>query len=479
MKLKRLLTRVPLTVYRGNKEIEITGLATHSKRVAPGNLFIAKKGFRDDGSAYIEEAIAAGAVAILSDMGNPFLKEVVQLTHPNIAEVEGKLAAAFYEYPAQELVTIGVTGTNGKTTTCYLIKHLLDALGMPTGLIGTIEYIRAQMRSPAERTTPDVITNHKLLREMRAHQCQAVVMEVSSHALDQGRVNEIDFQIALFTNLTHEHLDYHGTIEAYAAAKAKLFTSLSPHATAIINLESPWAEKMVENCPARIITYGFSPQATLYAHEIFLSAIQSTFKLTLGSETISFSSPLIGRYNILNLLGAIGVLIARGVPLKTLPPLVASFDKVRGRLERVGDHPVFIDYAHTPDGLEKVLRTLQEIKKQRLIVVFGCGGDRDRLKRPLMGAIAQKFADIAIVTSDNPRSEDPMAIIKEIAAGFDKTKPFIEVDRKKAIEQAISIAESTDMVLIAGKGHETTQVYAHKTLPFDDYLVATQALSQQ
>lgn len=477
-KLKKLLEEVPLNLYRGSKEIDIYGISSHSKRVAPGDLFIATHHCNEEKMHHIEEAIQSGASAILTDMGNPFFKETVQLLHPHPKEVEGALAAAFYGHPSRELFNIGVTGTSGKTTTTYLIKYLLDQLQMPCGLIGTIEYSVGNHRYPAERTTPDVIANHKMLKEMCTHHCSAMVMEVSSHGLDQGRVDRINFDVAIFTNLSQDHLDYHPSMEAYADAKALLFKSLSKEATAVVSLEDSWGSHMMKECKAQILTYGFSPHADLYAHHIQFDSQGTFFNVTYQKKTLRVQWKQIGRFNVLNCLAAFGALLSKGVAFDKLPSLVTSFPGVLGRLERVGQSSIFVDYAHKPDALEKVLHCLQEIKQGRLITLFGCGGDRDRGKRPLMAKIAERLSDVVIVTSDNPRSEDPLAICTEIIAGFEKeSKYFVEIDRKKAIQKAIQMAEKDDLILIAGKGHETYQIFAHQTIPFDDRKIAHEFLT--
>jgi UDP-N-acetylmuramoyl-L-alanyl-D-glutamate--2,6-diaminopimelate ligase len=475
MKLKKLIADYPISVYKGNLDVEITGLCAHSKLVAPGNLFLAKKGSQDDGSKYIEEALLAGAAAILTDQPNPFLKGVAQLIYHNPQELEAALAARFYGYPSDSLFTIGVTGTNGKTTTTFLIKHLYDQLNFPCGLIGTIEYIIGHHHFEAERTTPDAITNQKLLKEMVKQNCKAAVMEVSSHGLSQGRCDHIAFDAAIFTNLSQDHLDYHGTMEAYAEAKAKLFTSLPKDKTAIVNHESAWKDSILSGCKANVLTYGFSPDATLYAHDITLNPKHTTFHVTYKEETVGFSWELIGRYNVLNGLAALAACLIRGIPLSVLPPLIQSFPSVPGRLEKVENLKglnLFVDYAHTPDALEKVLTCLQEIKQGKIFTVFGCGGDRDRSKRPKMGKAAEEGSDFTVVTSDNPRSEDPEKICAEIAAGFSRNNFTIVVDRREAIQKAIELATPRDLILIAGKGHETYQLFAYQTIPFDDRKVA-------
>lgn len=475
MKLKKLIADLPIEIYRGGQDVEITGLVTHSRLVAPGNLFIAKKGSSDDGAKYCEEALASGAAAILIDLPNPFLKGVVQLLHPAPQEMEALLAARYYGFPSKSLYSIGVTGTNGKTTTTYLIKHLFDQLGIPCGLIGTIEYILGKHHFEAERTTPDAITNQKLLKEMVKQGCKASVMEVSSHGLAQGRCDQIEFDAAIFTNLSQDHLDYHITMEAYAQEKAKLFSHLKEDKTAIINLESPWQESMLKECKAQILTYGLSSASDLFADAIQLDMGKTSFCVNYRGEKVQFSWEMIGRYNILNCLAALAACLVKGAQLKDLPPYVENFYSVPGRLEKVENLKglnVFVDYAHTPDALEKVLHCLREIREGRIITVFGCGGDRDRGKRPKMGKAAEEGSDYTIVTSDNPRTEDPQKICTEVAAGFSTSRFTVIVDRRQAIAKAIEIATPKDLILIAGKGHETYQLFAYQTIPFDDRKVA-------
>ena len=474
LKLKKLIANLPLKIYRGTKEVEITGLSLHSKRVAPGNLFIAKKGTVDDGAKYIEEAVSNGAVAILSKYPNPFLKNVVQLLHPEVQSIEAELAARFYGHPSHSLFTVGVTGTNGKTTVVYLLQHLLDRCGM----IGTIEYRIGTYRFEAELTTPDVITTQKLLKEMLKQHLLAAVLEVSSHGLSQGRVDQIDFDVGVFSNLTQEHLDYHPSMEAYALVKAKLFSKLSEKQIAIVNHESPWTKMILSNCSAQPLTYGFSKGADLYAHDLLLRADGADFSVSYRHETARFHSNLIGRFNISNVLAALAVCLTKGISLEQLSPLVATFPPVSGRLEKVEGFPIYVDYAHTPDALEKVLTCLQEIKRERIITVFGCGGDRDRKKRSIMGQIADKYSYFTVITSDNPRTEDPRSICEEIASGFTSSRYTIEVDRRAAIEHAIERAAPEDLILIAGKGHETYQLIGHQTVPFEDKKVARTIANQ-
>lgn len=446
MKLKKLITPLGIEEVRGSREVEITGICADSRRVAPGNLFVARKGHGDDGARYIPDAVAAGAAAVATDMIDPSLKGVTQIEHSDLRRLEAELAAEFYGHPSKQLRVIGVTGTNGKTTTTFILKHLLDALDQPCGLIGTIETIIGSRHQPNPLTTPDPSTIHKSLHEMVRAGCRAATLEVSSHGLDQGRLHAVDFDIGIFTNLTQDHLDYHGTMEAYAAAKAKLFPLVKQ---AILNRDDPYFKKMGATDP---ITYSLDDLENLE-----LSLKGSTFTL----DGVPFRLPLIGRFNVYNALAAIKACQALGYSLNALAAPLATLPQIRGRLEPVGN--AYVDYAHTPDALRQVLTTLNEVKQGQLIVVFGCGGDRDKEKRPLMGAVAQELADHVILTSDNPRSEDPAAICAEIS-------PHLEtlIDRRAAIARAIELAGPDDTVLIAGKGHEDYQIFAHSRVPFDD-----------
>lgn len=480
MKLKKLIADLPLTVHH-LKEVEITGLTAHSKFVAPGDLFIAKKGSRDSGENYLEEAALSGAVAILSNFYNPFLKQVVQLVHPDVHRMEALLAARFYQAPSDELFTVGVTGTNGKTTTTYLIKHLLDHLGLLTGLIGTVKYIVGDHHFEAPRTTPDVITNHKLLREMVKRGCKAVAMEASSHGLAQGRCDEIHFDAAVFTNLSQEHLDYHKTMEAYAAEKAKLFAALPQHGTAVICSDSPWAERMLSNCRSKVLRYGFSLQAHLLASNLETHVLGSRFDLSYGSQTLHVQIPLIGKFNVLNALAAIGVALSKGYSLEMIAPFLSSFPSVPGRMEKVhvpGGPVAVVDYAHTPEALRDVLNALSQTCSGKIFTVFGAGGERDQTKRPLMGEAVERGGDFAIITTDNPRGENPLSICEQVASGFSGKNWQIVLDRKEAIQAAIARASPEDLILIAGKGHETYQLSAHRSLPFDDRKIVLELLTE-
>lgn len=488
MKLKKLLKDIPVKEIKGSKEIEITGLCSNSKYAAPGNLFVAKKGRVDDGSKYIPEAIASGAAAILTDIYDPFLKNIVQIIHPDVSSIEAMLAAQYYQYASRDLFMVGITGTNGKTTTSFLTKHLLDNLRGPCGLIGTIEYIIGQHHYQATRTTPELISNHKMLREMVLQGCLSAVMEVTSHALDQGRVQNIEFDAAIYTNLSLDHLDYHQTMDKYAEAKQKLFRSLalkggqkpiskSPYA--IINKNCPWHEKIIEGCKGEIITYSASCPADLYADDVKMSSQGTHFTLHYHGKQKSAFCPLVGLFNVYNYLAALGAgIILQEAPIDYLIDILAQAPPVPGRLEPVPNDlgiKIYVDFAHSDDSLAKTLDCLKELKQKRLITVFGCGGDRDQLKRPKMAQASEAYSDLTIVTSDNPRSENPEIICRDIIKGFSNPHSYlVEVDRKQAIQKAIEIASSDDIVLIAGKGHETYQIFAHNTIEFDDRKIAAQ-----
>ena len=491
MKLKKLLKEINVTDIKGSKEIEITGVCANSKLVAPGNLFVARKGRAEDGALYIPEAIAAGASAILTDIYDPSIKNVTQIICSDVTKAEGDFAAHYYQFPSNQLFVVGITGTNGKTTTSFLVKHLLDKLKGPCGLIGTIEYIIGQQRYQATRTTPDVTSNHKMLREMLMQGCQSSVMEVTSHALDQGRVQNIDYDIALFTNLTLDHLDYHHTMDEYCLAKNQLFRTLNNDkskknhkfpTTAVINADSPWSKKVIQGCSTFILTYGVGNEANLRATDIELTATGTYFKVSYNGQTVSCKSPLIGRFNVYNYLAAMSVGLVRQEPLQKICELLETFAAVRGRLEVVPnerDLKIFVDFAHSDDALMNVFNCLKEFNKGRIITVFGCGGDRDRSKRAKMAQVCEEYSDINIITSDNPRSEDPAQIAKDIVQGFCKQDSYlIELDRYKAIEKAINLATPNDIILIAGKGHETYQIFSHTTIEFDDRKVAKQICEQ-
>jgi len=492
MKLKKLLKDIPAEDIKGSKEVEITGVCSNSNLVAPGNLFVARKGLTTNGAQFIPQAIESGAVAVLTDIYDPTLRNVTQIIHPDVASLEGSIAAAYNLHPSDELLLVGITGTNGKTTTAYLIKSLLDYLDEgPCGLIGTIEYIIGSQRYQATHTTPEVCTNQKMLREMLVQGCHSAVMEVTSHALDQGRVNNIDFDVALFTNLTLDHLDYHQTMEQYAKAKNKLFRNLDPNRkkkkrrtvkSAIVNVDSPWHQAIAEGCQADFITYGIENQADLTASDIEMTSTETKLNLHYQGKMIPCRWSFIGRYNLYNCLSAIAVALSQEKTLEEVANAMQFIPPVPGRLEPVPNnqgYKIYVDFAHSDDALLNVFSCLKELKKGKLITVFGCGGDRDRSKRPKMAEVCEKYSDMSFVTTDNPRKEDPIGIIRDIIQGFKSLDSYmIESDRREAISKAIDMATPNDIILIAGKGHEQYQIFAHQTIEFDDRIVAKELVEE-
>ncbi len=474
MKLKQLIRGIEGIETRGSKEIEITGLSDDSRTTAPGNLFIARRGELFDGNQFIGRAIEAGASAVVADLYNPFLK-ATQLICKEPGRLQALLASRYYGKPSEELCVVGITGTKGKTTTSYLVRHLLEGLGSPCGLIGTVETIVKEQRIRSRLTTHGAIQNQKLLREMVLAECEAAVLEVSSHGLDQGRVDEIAFDMALFTNLFPDHLDYHRTIENYASAKRRLFEKVN--GTAILNGDSPWSSFMEGGKKRRF--FGIETDADVRAKSLRFTEKGTEFSV----QGVRFFTPLLGRFNVYNMLGAIAIGLERGASLSRIAEILSSFDAVPGRMEPVPNAlglRILVDFAHTGEALSSVLQTAREIAKGRVIVVFGCGGDRDPGRRKGMGEAAARGADLAILTSDNPRNEDPETICRQILDGFgDPKRALVELDRKRAIQLAVREARIEDVVLIAGKGHEKTQIFAHQTIPFDDVLVAKEALQMR
>jgi UDP-N-acetylmuramoyl-L-alanyl-D-glutamate--2,6-diaminopimelate ligase len=477
----------------------VAGIAYDSRRVQPGEIFVALKGLRTDGHDHLAQAIAQGAAAVLidatwaaehaTDLGVPVFHAA------DTREALAWLAAEHYGHPSRAMEVIGVTGTNGKTTTTHLIEAILQEAGRSTGLIGTLggRYQEGGESQTLDtgHTTPQSLELQGLFARMKRSGVNSVVMEVSSHALDQLRVAHTDFDAAAFTNLTQDHLDYHQTMEAYAKAKAKLFGMIEPSSGfrgVAVNVDDAHGPTMAQNARVPVLTYSCLPAgpasrpADLRAEEITLTASGSRWKLVtpFGEQTLTLRLP--GLFNISNALAALGCALNLGIPLATC---VAGLERVRGvpgRVELVtrpeDPFSVLVDYAHTPDGLENVLKTAREFTRNRLLVVFGCGGDRDKGKRPQMGEIASRLADGVYLTSDNPRSEDPQAIMADVAAGI-AGEYVAEADRADAITHAIDAAKAGDVIVIAGKGHETYQIFADRTIHFDDREVAREALSKR
>ena len=481
------LTDIPeITAYLSDKAppVNFTGVQCDSRRVRPGDLFVAISGSRDDGGKYAAAALAKGAAAVVSESPlRECAKSVILVKDARRALA--LLASAANGWPSRSMEVYGITGTNGKTTTAWLLRELLRAGGRTPGLLTTVQVEYGGRAIPATRTTPDACELQSLLAAMKAAGCDSAVMEVSSHALDQQRAGCIRFAAAAFTNLSQDHLDYHETMENYFEAKKKLFAQLArekPGAAAVCYLGGGYGERMsayIATLPLKRVTYGFDAAADVRAEDVSLTPDGSRFTLvTPDGRRTPLAVHLSGRYNVANMLCATALALDAGVSLDVIAGALQEAKPRWGRLERVPaavPATVFVDYAHTDDALTNVLGTLKEMAKGRVIVVFGCGGDRDRKKRPLMGRACAAVADYLVVTSDNPRMEEPAAIIREILAGVPEGTPLtVEPDRRAAIRCALAMAKPEDVVLVAGKGHEPFQELAGRTLPFDDRQVVVE-----
>ena len=469
----------------GPGDVTVSSIEYRSDRVIEGSAFFCIAGFAHDGHEFAADAAARGASTLVVER---FLDEV-SLPQFRVADTRVALAlasAAFYGFPSRDLDVIGITGTNGKTTTTYLLDAILRAAGRTTGVIGTVETRIAGQRTSASRTTPESSDLQALLADMREARVSALSMEVSSHAIDLHRVDGVQFAVAAFTNLTQDHLDYHHTLEEYFSVKRRLFTDFAVGAR-VINIDDPLGADMAAELP-NVIAVGRSPRAALRAVDESMSATGTEFTLLLrggraGNTDVRVVLPLAGAYNVSNALIAAGCALALGISLEQIADGLRHAPQVPGRLEQVPNRcgfSVVVDYAHTPDSLEKATRAVRAVTDGRVIVVFGCGGDRDPEKRPLMAAAAAAAADYSIVTSDNPRSEDPVGIILQVEDGLRETGAAyeVEVDRRKAIASAIALAQPGDCVLIAGKGHENYQIFADRTIHFDDREVAHEELAK-
>lgn len=483
--LADLLDGVPHRLMAGSMACEVQHLTLDSRQVTAGSLFVAVRGLQTDGHRFVDAALDQGAVALVVEELSPRLLQRVQQQGQSVVQVQqsrrglAAIANAYYQHPSQQLRLVGITGTNGKTTTTYVIESILQTAGRTVGVIGTINYRYADTRIEASQTTPDAIVLQALLRQMVEAHVDTAVMEVSSHALDQDRVWGNRFEVCVFTNLSRDHYDYHGTEEAYFAAKARLFQDL-PAQWHVLNLDDFFGRQLVHMSRARLFTYGLTSEATLKpcAVQHGIDGIQFTLPTTQGQ--LAIRCPLIGRHNVYNLLAGIGVAIALGVDAESITQGIARLH-VPGRLERVDVGQafyVFVDYAHTPAALEQVLHLVRAETPGRLITVFGCGGDRDPGKRPLMGHAATTLSDYTMITSDNPRTEVPQRIIDDIMTGV-KASHTVKtiVDRRQAIAEAMALAQPQDTVIIAGKGHEDYQIIGHTRLHFDDREVAREVLN--
>ncbi|MDU0201621.1 UDP-N-acetylmuramoyl-L-alanyl-D-glutamate--2,6-diaminopimelate ligase [Paenibacillus sp. MAH-36] len=490
MKLQELASALLITHIHGNADTEITGIEADSRKIKPGDIFLCIPGLTVDGHDYAPKAIALGASALVTE-------RVLDLPVPQLVVKDARyamaaLSAHFYGYPSKELKLIGITGTNGKTTSTYLLEKILRDQGFTTGLMGTIQMKIGDTYTEMERTTQESVDLQRSFRSMCEAGTDYCIMEVSSHALELGRVKGIHFRSGIFTNLSQDHLDYHKTMEAYAAAKGLLFSRLGngfsgnsqDRQYAILNADDAASETFNRLTAAQVITYGIEQPCDVRATDIRITAKGTAFRLISFAGEAFFEMKLVGKFNVYNALGSIAAALAEGIPLEAIRNSLESIAVVDGRMEVVDegqDYLVLVDYAHTPDGLENALSTVREFAEGKVITVFGCGGDRDRTKRPLMGKVTAAFSDYLYVTSDNPRTENPDAILQDIVPGlqevsYPENNYELIPDRKKAIQKAIDGAGPKDVILIAGKGHETYQDIMGVKHDFDDRLVAKAAI---
>ena len=469
MRLRELLEGMEVISQTISPDTEITHVCVDSRATQKGSLFVAVPGNRCDGGHYARQAVDRGAVCVVCQSELPPDLPWVKVRVARLAL--SQLACRWYGHPSRQLTMLGVTGTNGKTTVTYLLRHILQRTGMKTGLIGTVQNIVGEQTLPAQRTTPDALQIQQLLSAMTKNGCSHAVMEVSSHALDQHRAEGIDFAVGIFTNLTEDHLDYHGTMGCYCDAKAKLFQMSR---MGVCNADDPWTERLLAGASCPSVYYGIHNPAEVWAEDIFLHSRSVDFTVCTARTRTPVHLGVPGRFSVYNALGAIAACGELGIPPEECAAALATFPGVAGRMEVVPTpgkpYTLLIDYAHTPDALENVLKTVRGFAQNRVIAVFGCGGDREREKRPLMGHIAGKLADLTIITSDNPRTEEPMAIIRDILPGIAgaEDKYIVEPDRRGAIALAMGRAAAGDVIVLCGKGHETYQEIGDKTIPMDE-----------
>ena len=474
MKLRELFRGVPGLEFSGDGDPDIRGLAYSSLQVRPGWLFAALRGGKSDGLKYVDEALDRGAAAVLSEAPRPEGRATAWIRALDPREALALAAANFHDHPSMKLKVVGVTGTKGKTTVTYLLESILLKAGFVPGVIGTVNYRWAGRVQPAARTTPEAPDIQRLLAEMLAGGVSHCLIEVSSHALELKRVWGAHFDIAAFTNLSPEHLDFHETMEDYFEAKKKLFFLNAKKRTAVVNQDDPWGKRLINELPLKTVSFGLEPAAIVRAANIRLSEGGIKADVDYPGGQVKIGSRLMGRHNLYNILAAVAAGLALNLPAAAIKDGIADLKEIPGRLEKIENSlgfQVFVDYAHTDEAMRNLLETVRELKPARIILVFGAGGDRDKGKRPRMGRVAADLADLTFLTSDNPRSEEPLAILSDIERGMTEgraTDYKIVPDRRQAIAQALAAARKGDYVLVVGKGHERTQTFKTETVPFDD-----------
>ncbi|HHY82698.1 MAG TPA: UDP-N-acetylmuramoyl-L-alanyl-D-glutamate--2,6-diaminopimelate ligase [Clostridiales bacterium] len=481
MILRELLKGINVLRTEGSLDIDIKEIFYDSRQVTPGSLFFCIEGYKADGHDFAPMAVEKGAVAVLLQKDVKLPDGITKVFVEDTRKSMGYISSAFYGNPTENLILFGVTGTNGKTTTTYMIKSILEQSGKKTGLIGTITNMIGDRKIPAERTTPESPDLQKLFHEMLQEKADAAVMEVSSHSLELSRVVGCIFEVGIFTNLTQDHLDFHGTLDNYREAKAKLFDQSR---IAVINVDDESGRMILDRLESHAFTYGIYKPADIFARDIEITAEGVSFNLHILGGKIGVNLRIPGIFSVYNALAAASACYAAGVSLDDIQAGLESIRGVPGRFELLDtgtDYSVILDYAHTPDGLENILKTARDLTQGRIVTLFGCGGDRDSAKRPLMGEVTGKYSDFCIVTSDNPRSEDPMKIINDILPGLKKTGcPYIVIeDRRQAIEYALKNAKKNDVIILAGKGHETYQQIKGKTIHFDEKEIVAEILGRE
>ncbi|MBB6217010.1 UDP-N-acetylmuramoyl-L-alanyl-D-glutamate--2,6-diaminopimelate ligase [Anaerosolibacter carboniphilus] len=485
MKLIDVMKNLDIIDFVGEKTIEINGIAYDSRKADQGYAFVCIEGLKTDGHQYIPQAIEKGAKVLVVEKDVEVAPNIAVIKVKNGRKALSRMGANFYGNPSDHMRIIGVTGTNGKTTTTHLIKQILETNRVNSGLIGTLSYKILDKEYKASNTTPESLELHRLFHEMLINEVNTCTMEVSSHSLELGRVADVGFQIGVFTNLTPDHMDFHGSTENYKRAKTMLFYQTT--VANIINIDDPYGNEIAEEIKrlsTNLIRYGVNKQADIYAENIQTSSKGTIFTLVTPkfSGEVKIKTP--GMFSVYNALAAIGVCYALDFSFDQIKEGIESFHGVSGRFELVpntGDHTIVVDYAHTPDALENVLKTIQGFAAGKIITVFGCGGDRDKTKRPMMGEIAGNLSDYCVITSDNPRTEEPQSILNDIEIGIKRTqcKYKMILDRKEAIREAVRISKENDIVLIAGKGHETYQILGNTVIDFDDKKIAQEILREE
>lgn len=481
MKLRKLLEEISILSWKGNQEENIQGITYSSAQIGEHYLFAALKGEKTDGHQFIPEALKKGAKAILSERPVPDDFPVTWIQVKDAREALGQISANFYGHPYQEMKMVGITGTKGKTTTAYLLEAILKKAHFHPAVTGTISYRGPGLNKSAQRTTPEAPDLHRVLREVKEKGATHCIMEVSSHSLELKRVVGINFDLAIFTNLSGEHIDYHQSMEKYFEAKKKLFT-LNKKGMAVVNLDDPWGKKLVSQLPRGTITYGLQSKATVRAQNFYFNHRGISISVQYPGGKLDVFSPLLGKPNASNVMASVATALTLNIPLYAIKEGVTSLRGIPGRMEKIDNSQgflIFVDYAHTDAALRNLLETARGLNPSRVILVFGAGGDRDKTKRPRMGKIAVTWADWTILTSDNPRSENPLTIISDIQKGIQKTGKNnyqIQPDRKEAIRQALYSAKPGDCILIAGKGHENYQIIKDKVIHFNDGEVVREIL---